>query len=326
MPNAIRTDSENNRTTGFGRPGLYDNKPGSVKQQVHDGDTLGMQLDGNVGVRLLGIDTPEISFSFPAPGASFVGLEDARWNDFLSDPLSDRWGPMQGFVPAALQAWFRTRTGPNSARAHYEHAVAAREEFQQLVSQDMEVMQQTPETFRYYMNFGFEVMDGYGRLLCMVNRNQPNGNVPTRRPPTYNLRMLERGRAFPYFIWPNINPWERPETMDEAVIPPGRAKAMAEADRELKSARGAVREARNRHIGVFDAMNPLLLEPFELRNLCRRVAATRYLIDLTVESDQLIHPLNYTSVPNSEDRLWIPSVYVPLFVEAGWKRQSAPTA
>ncbi|MEZ6064079.1 MAG: hypothetical protein R3C19_27350, partial [Planctomycetaceae bacterium] len=92
MPNAIRTDSENNRTTGFARPGIYSGRPGSVEQQVHDGDTLFVQPDGNLGVRLLGIDTPEISFMFPSPGGGFVGLDDDRWNEFLAAPFDDRWG------------------------------------------------------------------------------------------------------------------------------------------------------------------------------------------------------------------------------------------
>lgn len=324
MPNAIRTDSKNNRTTGFAKPGLYDSKPGSPQQQVHDGDTLSVQLDGNAGVRLLGIDTPEISFTFPGTESNFVSLEDARWQQFLADPFHDQWGPMAGPLPQSLRMWFQSRIGAVQAKTHYEHAVFARDELQKLIAEDMQVMQKTAETFTYYMNFGFEVMDGYGRLLAMINRNQPDANVPTRRPPSYNIRLLERGRAFPYFLWPNINPWERAESVEKAIIPPGKAREMAEKDRELRTARAAVRNARTHHLGVFDMMNPVLLEPFELRNLSRRVAATRYLIDLNSDSDVLIHPLNYSSVPQSEDRLWIPTIYVPFFKEAGWKPQSSP--
>jgi len=71
-------------------------------------------------------------------------------------------------------------------------------------------------------------------------------------------------------------------------------------------------------------LRPLLLEPFELRNLARRVAASRYLIDLTSDSDTLLHPLNYAEVPFAEDRLWIPGAYVPLFQRSGWKVQAEP--
>lgn len=324
MPNAIHSDSKNNRTTGFARPGLFNKSPGTPQQQVHDGDTLSVQLDGNAGVRLLGIDTPEISFVFPGTESQFVGLDDPRWQQFLTDPLNEGWGSMAGPIPQTLRMWLQSRIGAVQAKAHYEHAVAARTELQNLIDSDMQVMQKTKDDFTYYMNFGFEVMDAYGRLLCLVNRNQPDANVPTRRPPSYNIRLLERGRAFPYFIWPNINPWERAESIDKAVIPPGRARLLAIQDRELRTARTAFRQARTNHLGVFDMMNPLLLEPFELRNLSRRSGATRYLIDLNSDSDELIHPLNYPSVPQSEDRLWIPSVYVPFFKEAGWKAQSPP--
>jgi endonuclease YncB( thermonuclease family) len=326
---AIQTDSERHRTTGFARCGEGSSGPGTPAQLVHDGDTVNVQLDGNLGLRLLGIDTPEISFSLPgAAGAGgnfgFAGLDNPRWSEFLAAPFADRWGPLPAPIPDRLRAWLTARTGPDAAAAHYEHAVAAREEFRRQVERDMQVMQQDPVTFRFYMNFGFEIMDGYGRLLCMLNRNQPNPTQPTPRPPTYNLRLLERGRAFPYFIWPNVNPWERPETVEEAVIPPGSAREMAAADSELTRVRAAVRKARAEHLGIFDSMRPLLLEPFELRYLARRSGVSRFLIDLNSDSSELIHPLNYPSVPLPEDRLWIPGAYIPLFEKAGWVCQQAP--
>jgi endonuclease YncB( thermonuclease family) len=323
---AIQSDSRRHRTTGFARNAEGTGGPSTPAQIVHDGDTINVQLDGNLGLRLLGIDTPEISFTLPGPEntSNFAELNDPRWAEFLTAPLDDRWGPMSSPVPDRLRAWLTARTGPDAASAHYQHATAAREEFKAQVERDMQTMQQDPRTFRFYMNFGFEVMDGYGRLLCMLNRDQPNAAQPAPRPPTYNLRLLERGRAFPYFIWPNVNPWERPETIDEAVIPPGTARKMAESDSELTRARAAVRTARREHLGIFDSMRPLLLEPFELRNLSRRTPASRFLIDLNSDSSELIHPLNYPSVPLPEDRLWLPTAYVPLFMQAGWKRQEAP--
>jgi hypothetical protein len=44
------------------------------------------------------------------------------------------------------------------------------------------------------------------------------------------------------------------------------------------------------------------------------------LIDLNSDSDTLILPQSYLSVPLPEDRLFIPAEYVPLWVEKGWKR------
>lgn len=323
MPKAIRSDSDNNRTTGISVPGLYYGKPGTVAQHVHDGDTLNVMPKGNIGVRLLGIDTPEVSFSFPGPKVNFQGLEKPQWNDFLSTPFDSQWGEYKGVVPEDLKAWIQSKVMGQPGTIHYEHATAATDELRNLITKDMEIMGQDATEFGYYMGFGFEVMDGYGRFLCTINREQPERTVPTPRPPTYNMRLLERGRAFPYFIWPNMNPWDRPDSVADAVIAPGEAATMAAENRELSMARTLVKKAREQHRGIFDAMDPLLLEPFELRFLCRRGLPSRHLIDLTSDSDELIPPSHYYRVPNSEDRLWIPSVYVPFFVQHGWKQGSA---
>ena len=274
--------------------------------------------DGNLGVRLLGIDTPEVSFEFPNTSGSFISIKDQRWNDFLSTPFDDKWGPYQEPVSERLKHWIAARTTGQPGTAHYQHATAATDTLRQLIEYDMRMMNQSVETFSYYLTFGFEVMDGYGRFLCHINRNQPNRDIPTRRPPSYNLRMLERGQAFPYFIWPNINPWDRPESITAAVIPPDKVQNLVESNGELQRAREAVQNARQKHFGLFDAMDPLLLEPFELRFLSRRQLPSRYVIDLNANDGILIHPSEYFRVPLAEDRLWIPPAYVPLFEKSGW--------
>lgn len=325
MPKAIRTDSRNNRTTGVALPGVYYGKPGSVKQQVHDGDTLNVMLNGNLGVRLLGIDTPEVSFTFPSGESSFnfVDMEDNRWNEFLTTAFDPKWGQFDSEMTEGLRSWFAPKLLGTPGTTHAEHADKATQRLRELIEADMKIMGQDVNSFGYYLGFGFEIMDVYGRLLCTINRDQPSRTDPTPRPPTYNLRLLERGLAFPYFIWPNVSPWDRPASIQDAVIPPGEARKMAESNRELKTARELVSEARRKHLGVFDAMNPCMLEPFELRMLTRRGIPSRYLIDLNSDSNRLIHPNNYHSVPNSEDRLWIPSIYVPLFEKYGWQADSA---
>lgn len=319
MPKAIFSDSENNRTTGLALPGIYSGRPGSVKQQVHDGDTLNVVMNGNLGVRLLGIDTPEVSFAFPGPKFEFVNLSSDRWEQFLSTAFDEKWGQFDKKMSGGLRSFLDAKLVGSPAAAHNEHAQNATRVLRELIEKDMQIMGQDLASFGYYLGFGFEVMDGYGRLLCTINRNQPQRTVPTPRPPTYNLRLLERGLAFPYFIWPNISPWDRPDSIGDAVIPPGKAAEMADANRELTTARNHVKAAREKHLGVFDAMNPCLLEPFELRFLCRRQPPSRYVMDLESDSDRLLRPEDYYKIPNSEDRLWIPSIYVPLFEKHGWK-------
>ena len=323
MPKAIRSDSVNNRTTGVALPGLYRGQPGTVAQQVHDGDTLSVRPDGDIGVRLLGIDTPEVSFSFPGAKLSFVQLSDASWNEFLTTVFDNKWGEFSSTPSPALMSWIQSKLGGAPGTVHSEHAKAATNALRKMISKDMDIMRQDLTTFGYYLGFGFEVMDGYGRFLCTVNRNQLQRTVPTPRPPTYNLRMLEHGLAFPYFIWPNISPWDRPESVTKAVIPPGKAREMADSNQELRLARAHVKTARERHLGIFNAKSPLLLEPFELRFLSRRSLPSRYVIDLTSDSNRLIHPHNYFSVHHPEDRLWISSIYVPYFEKHGWKADQA---
>lgn len=319
MPSAIRTDSKNNRTTGLAVPGLFNNQPASVAQQVHDGDTLHVIPKGNIGVRLLGIDTPEVSFMFPGPAGQFVSLNDARWNEFLSTALDPRWGQFSVPLSADLTSWLQPRLQGEPGTVHRAHADRATDALRAMISADMHIMGQDLSSFGYYMAFGFEVMDGYGRFLCTINRDQPLRNVPTPRPPTYNMRMLQSGLAFPYFIWPNINPLQRPDSVAKAVIPPGKAKELADSDTELLMARHAVQQARQNHLGVFEMMSPCLLEPFELRFLSRREMPSRYVIDLSSDTDRMLPPERYFEVPNSEDRLWVSSIYVPLFQQHGWK-------
>lgn len=319
MPTAIRTDSRNNRTTGLALPGLFDGQPATVAQQVHDGDTLKVVPKGNIGVRLLGIDTPEVSFMFPGPAGQFVSLSDARWNDFLTTALDPKWGEFSAPISDGLKSWLQPRLRGQPGTVHGEHGDKATDALRAMITADMQIMGQDLTTFGYYMVFGFEVMDGYGRFLCSINRDQPQRTVPTPRPPTYNMRMLRSGLAFPYFIWPNVNPFQRPDSVAKAVIPAGKAKELAETDMELKLARSAVQEARQQHLGLFDMMEPCSLEPFELRFLSRRELPSRYVIDLTSDSDQMLPPERYYEIPNSEDRMWISSIYVPLFQQHGWK-------
>ena len=62
-------------TIGHAALGLYGDGIGNVRQQVHDGDTVNVRAAGNFGVRLLGVDAPEISFTLP-PEDRFAQLSD----------------------------------------------------------------------------------------------------------------------------------------------------------------------------------------------------------------------------------------------------------
>lgn len=314
-------------TTGFARLGQRGKRQGTIAEQVHDGDTITSAPDGNIGVRLLGIDTPEISFQFPTNDGKvrFVSIKDARWGELLGNPFDEaKYGAFGQQIPAGLKAWWQSRTGKHEAATHHQHADAATQGLRRMVEADRQVMGKSVEEFDFYMIFGHEVMDGYGRFLCLINRNQPKRTEPTPRPPTYNQRMLERGLAFPYFIWPNINPYDLGDSIMDSVIKPGTAAEAAAANREMTTARTNVQNARRQHLGVFSATDPAMLEPFELRAIARRTLPGRYLIDLSKNENVLIHPLNYHTVPHPEDRLFVPKHYVPLFESVGWQTQTEP--
>jgi len=132
--------------------------------------------------------------------------------------------------------------------------------------------------------------------------------------------MLKTGWVTPYFIWPNIDPFRRHGSLLDAVPAPGTASTVAEQPGALQVARRLVRDARDQHLGLFEQADPLRLLPFELRFLARRSPPERWVIDLGRNDDTLLAPQAYFQVANSEDRLFVPAEYVPLFVEHGWRR------
>jgi hypothetical protein len=295
---------------------------GSVAQQVHDGDTITVEALGNLGVRMLGIDTPEVSFTLPESD-QFTSIGNAAWQTFLDDPLAGASGALLQALGGPLVTHLRAATGQGSALNHAFHAQRAHRELEGLVSADMAELGQGKDSFAFFLAFAHEIMDGYGRFLCFINRDQPVDGIPTPRPRSYNERLLEMGVASPYFIWPNVNPFLRSSTLRAAVPTPGDIAATATSASGLGSARTWVRAARQSQKGIFEAGNTLKLQPFELRFLARQQAPDRWLIDLSdVTTNTLLKPENYCQVPNIEDRLFVPSEYVPLFIEQGWQRQN----
>ncbi len=299
----------NSLTVGHVSLGLHDGSVGTVKQQVHDGDTIIVKAIGNFGVRFLGVDAPEISFTLPGE-KSFTGLNNPKWEVFLSNPLAGL------NLDAGLAGFLQSRAGPGAAANHHKHAAAAQEALEKEVTKDMVELNKSKEDFEFFMAFAIEVMDRYGRLLGFINRDQPQGN----RPLDYNGRLLKAGFVSPYFIWPNINPFRRAESVKKAVIPPGQANNVANGDNALRQARGWVRNAREQGLGIFDPQDPLRLEPFEVRFLAGRRPPNRWVIDLSRNDDEIIPPQKYFTITNSEDRLFIPEEYMPLFLEEGWTK------
>lgn len=319
MPNAVRTLDDRHLTIGIMALALEGRRQGSVAEQVHDGDTVLARPVGHLSLRFLGIDTPEISFRLPGESRP-SSLKSAKWDEFLRDPFADKWPPFEPPLSDGLPRHFRQKAREGAAANHRQHAEAAERALEREIRHDIQVLGQDEATFQFFVTFAYEVMDSYGRFLCYVNRDQPQPNDPEPRPLTYNERLLKSGHALPYYIWPNVNPWRKQPSIIEAVVPPSQAKTMSDDDSTLSRARDFVRAARAQHRGVFDAMDPLLFEPFELRLLAGRRVPMRWVIDLSRNDDVLLPPQSYYTIPQPEDRLFIPAEFVPLFIEKGWRR------
>ena len=293
-------------------------QPQSLNASIADGDTVGVHVAGSGSVRFLGIDTPEKNFQLPG-SASARRLDSADWEAYLTDPFQPQFGPFA--LDVSLVNHLRTRIGPGAGVNHRFHGDNAEQALIGLIEADITALGQDLETFSYFLAFSFEVFDSYGRFLAFINRNQPNANNPGPRPLSYNERMLERGAALPYLIWPNIDPF-RSSSLLEAVIAPGTANDVAQTTPALRRARDFVHQARANKRGVFDPANPLRFEAFEVRYLGRREPPNRAVIDLSRNDDVIFRPQSYFLIPNPEDRLFIPPAFVPLFVSRGWRLEA----
>ena len=270
----------NGLTIGHAALGLRSGVAGSVKQQVHDGDTINVTTVGNFGIRFLGVDAPEISGQLPGK-TTFIGLANQQWEVFLSDPFAEELTPFAPPLDPGLLTYLENKIGSGTALNHYFHATASEDALELLVQNDLDILKQTKDTFQFFLVFAYEIMDRYGRLLCYINRNQPDENDPEPRPKSYNERLLEQGQVTPYFIWPNINPFRIATSLIDAVIDPNTAKDVADTDNALNQARQWVKQNRTQKIGIFQQNNPLKLEAFELRFLSRRTPPNRWVIDLS---------------------------------------------
>ncbi len=312
MAKALRKTSEG-FSVGFARLGRRGDGRGSPGQQVVDGDTVTVEADGNLGVRLLGVDAPERALTLPEvateavdrrPGEPFVPLTDERWERFLSDPFAD--GSLR--LRRSLRDHLEPLLGPGCAANHARFAATAKAALRALVEGDLDEAGGSREEFRFFMAFASEVLDGYGRLLCYLNRDQPR----PPRPPTYNERLLVAGEVLPYFIWPNVDPFRVQPSLVDAVPRPGAAPPLADE-------RAAVADARSKGIGVWGGDEPLRLLPFELRYLARLTPPERWVIDVAARDDRLLAPQLYPRIDRPEDRLFVGEAFVPLFESRGWR-------
>lgn len=282
-----------------------------INSIAHDGDTINVRAIGNLTVRLLGIDTPELSFRLPNNGNTFIPINDPRWIEFFKDPFLNaddlKYELGEELVHNILQ-----RINEHTAENHYNYSVKARDMLRAEIEADVQRLQKNNETFRFFSRFAEEVFDRYGRLLAYLNCDQPQIE---NRLLFYNERLLKAGFAAPYFIWPNINVFA--STAAEAPSPEDMQKMFYEQN-VLSKARKWILANRANGVGIFSINNPLNLQAFELRYLAEKRAPDRWIIDLANINGIISKPTNYFKI-NIEDRLYINPNFINKFVANGWK-------
>ena len=155
MPNAI--EKWDSLTVGHALFGLRGGTAGSVRHQVHDGDTIKVRALGNMGIRLLGVDAPETSFIFPGDG--FVPLYNPKWEIYLSDVHTlDTFTPL---LSPDLKNHLSTRLGSGLGTNQRHHADIAEDVLEDEIMEDMQAQGKTEEDFRFFLIFSHEIMDRY---------------------------------------------------------------------------------------------------------------------------------------------------------------------
>ena len=296
--------------------GSHGEEAGSVRQIVHDGDTVTLKTSFNFGSRFLGIDTPEVSFNIR--NDSFISLSNPQWTHFFASGVWKNNFP----VSADLMNYLITRIGDGTkiAQNHDKHSKNAAVALESLIEADLIESGKTKDNFDFFLAFGYEILDSYGRLLCYLSADKTNFN-PNQQKLSYNEQQLANGTAVPYFIYPNIQPFLKIDPFEKEVSSPAGFWAKILQATRLQLARKFVSDARIAQKGIFEANDPLILLPYELRFIARKNphVPDRFFIDLGyAKNNKILKPQDYYKIQNYEDRLFIPKEFVPLFTGNGW--------
>lgn len=288
-------------------------KPGSIKQIVSDGDTVNVSSANNFPIRFLGIDTPESKLPKPnSDTLTFASTNSEIFQQLLSDPFSADFDPIPDMDDPLLDH-LNELAADNAAEVHHRFAKDAERALEDLIQSDREVT----GNGEFFLAFAYDALDFFGRLLAYVHPNQP-GVARADRLGNYNERLLETGLAAPYFIFPNVDPFRTTGSPVDAVKLATDQQTILNSAPTLVSARAKVNAARIAEAGIFNPVQPIGFQAFEFRFLARRTLPSRWLVDLSKNDKKILPPQKYIQIPKLEDRLFIPSEFVPLFHASGW--------
>jgi hypothetical protein len=307
---------------GHFKLGMWGAKRGTPAQVVHDGDTVGLNTALDFSSRFLGVDAPEISFTIRTRN-TFVGIGHAKWTTFWT---SGEWKNLP--IGCALMEHLEGRIGDGTrvAANHERLAKQAEAALTGLIKADIAASGKSLDEFDFFLSFGYEFLDQYGRMLCYLNADRTNFAAPAQANPlSYNERLLASGAVVPYFIFPNLQPFMAGAPFDAESIAPAGFWRRVQGAGKLTAARRAVADARQGAKGVFAANGRgLILLPYELRFIARfgSKGPDRFVIDLgNPGSNTILRPESYFAIANVEDRLFVAKEFVPLFTLNGWQVQ-----
>ena len=242
--------------------------------RVEDGDTVFV----TEGIRMLGIDTPEIHFpgnSKPSNSDGILNklsgrLKAAGANDGLADYLKNRLKK-----DAGTRQLKQGKDATDALEADVKKRLAKFSEKTGKPIRDRDV----------YIQIAEDVFDHYGRILAYVAPSYSKAErkkIAASKRPTFNLQMLKLGWASTIIIYPNV-----PKLAD------------------LELVQKAVKDARKKKKGAWK--DPNILLGYEFR-ACVRLAKgddnwiTRYCVDMT---NRHIHrPQDYYRV-DPENRIFV---------------------
>ena len=311
-----------NLIRGFGVLPPWGSGTATVKQAVHDGDTVGIMPDGHFGVRFLGIDTPEKTFLHPKIKSAYDGkwVSVEKFEKYLHNPFLPDYPNNDEFIKNLtddLKNHLEAKLNHETAKNHKTHADDATKGLEKIIQEDYDAKTALTEDFKFFMAFSYEIMDGLGRFLCYLDYDKSRDERDDKI--TYNEKMLREGHAEPYFIWPNTNPFSKESSIKDAAFGPDEFYTKIENDKRFSDARNFVQTARKKKKGIFNKTNKLTLSAFELRFLARRKPPSRYVIDLSKKTDTILSPTKYHTIKHQEDRLFVNYEHLPLFAATGWK-------
>jgi len=312
-----------------------------ISNTVLDGDTVKTFLDGYINTRFLGVDTPEKGFDLPYLKSIFdlgqVTPEEERkkrayrdtdhpaWVKYLENPFDDSYedaSKFKDYLGAELITYLKHKTGPTTASNHHTNSLKSAQILLDFVNKDNQETIAAGKKYKFFYRFSHEVLDIYGRLLAYVHQDKEQENRGSNE--SYNELMLKAGYAIPYYIFPNIDPFIKYDSILEAV-PDVREDRFAffrliQKSSKLRKAREAITEIRNqKEPSLYTGENSLKLLPFELRFLQRRARLNKYVMDLSNPEPIIYPPQDYYFITREEDRFFIPEEYIPIFEKRGYK-------